>query len=252
MNLKLVIFLLAIFAFAVPVFGQTEGGGFVSGQLLKSNGRPLPYTEIELVPLFYDTQIQDQRFWATSNAAGIFSFSNVPSGEYTLSINFDEKPSETSPYQTYFYPHNSVRSEAETIKVVSGSKITGIKFRVPPPLAQRKIYGKVVNSEGKPVEGAFVYLRDVLFDQSLLLNNKTDKNGNFTLTGFETRRYQVGALLYEQTNPSILDSPGKIIATAYSDIFILTAKNPTFTLVLKESDELKKLIEKNVGILVYK
>lgn len=250
MRLKPAILLLVFFVFAASVFGQPANGGMVSGKLLKSNGKPLPYTEIELVPVFYDTQIQDQRFWATTNSLGNFSFSNVPSGEYTLSINFDEKPSETSPYQTYFYPNNSIRSEAETIKVVSGSKITGIKFRVPPPLAQRKVFGRVINADGEPVEGAYVYLRDVLFDQSLLLNNKTDRNGNFTLTGFETRRYQVGALLYEQINPSVLDSPGKVIATAYSEIFTLAAKNPLFTLVLEESDEIKKINKKNIGMLI--
>lgn len=244
--------ILFVFAFALSVFGHSNSGGFVSGKLLRSNGKPLPYTEIELVPTFYDTQIQDQRFWATSNSSGNFSFSNVPNGKYTLSINFAEKPSDMSPYPTYFYPNNLNRTEAKIFEITSGGKITGLSFRVPPPLAQRKVSGRVVDADGKSVSGAFVYLRDVEFDKSLLIDVKTDRNGSFTLTGFETRQYQIGALLYEQLNPSVLDSPGKVIASAYSPIFNLATTNPNFTLVLEESDEVKKIREKNVGVLILK
>ena len=244
--------ILFVFAFALSVFGQTGAGGFVSGKLLKSNGKPLPHTEIELVPVSYDKQIDDKRFWAMSNAAGNFSFSDVPGGKYTLSINFDEKPTDTSPYPTYFYPNNVNRAEAETIEVTPGRKINGLTFRVPPPLAQRKVSGKVVDADGKPVEGAFVYLRDVKYDESLVLDIKTDKNGNFTLTGFETRKYQIGALLYEVINPSVLDLTGKVLASAYSPVFTLAPTNPHFTLVLEESDEIKKSKEKNIGMLIFK
>lgn len=247
---KFAVIFIVLIAASMSVFGQFVGGGVVSGKLLKSNGKPLPYTEIELVPTFYDAQVRDKRFWATSNAAGDFSFSDVPSGDYTLSINFDEKPSVTSPYQTFFYPNHADRSEAETIKIAPGGKVTGLKFRVPPPLVQRKVSGKVVNAKGDPIEGAYVYLRDVLFDQSLILDNKTDKFGNFTLMGFETRKYQIGALIYEESKPQTFESPGKVLAIAYSEIFILSEKNPNFTLVLEESDELKKIKEKNVGMLI--
>lgn len=236
---------LFVFTFALSVFGQS--GGYISGKLLKSNGSPLPYTEIELVPVLQDKQIDDTRLWATSDSTGSFSFSDVPNGKYTLSINFDEKPTDNSPYQTFFYPANSNRTQAKTIEITAGERFTGINFRVPPPLSQRRVVGKVIGADGKPVSGAFVYMRDVEFDKSLVLDIKTDRNGNFTLTGFETRQYQVGALLYEQANPSVLDSPGKMIASAYSPIFTLAATSPNFTLVLEESDEVKKLREKNIG-----
>lgn len=244
-------FILAVFFLVFSVFGQSAEGGFVSGKLLKSNGKPLPYTEIELVPVLYDKQIDDRRFWATSNAAGNFSFSDVPDGKYTLSINFDEKPTDTSPYPTYFYPNSANRREAKTIEILMGGKVTGLSFKVPPPLEQRKVFGKVIDEDGKPVPGAFVYLRDVEYDKSLTLDLRTDKNGNFALTGFETRQYQIGAILYEQINPSIVDSPGEVVASAYSPVFTLDTANPNFTLVLEASDKLKKFKEKNVGALIH-
>lgn len=245
-----VILFLLVCAFSV--FGESGAGGFVGGKLLRSNGKPLPHTEIELVPVSYDKQVDDKRFWAISNAAGNFSFPDVPAGKYTLSINFDEKPTDTSPYPTHFYPNNVNRAEAETIEVAPGKKITGLTFRVPPPLAQRKVSGRVVGADGKPVEGAFVYLRDVKYDESLVLDIKTDKNGNFTLSGFETRKYQIGALLYEIINPSVLDLTGNVLASAYSPVFTLAPTNPHFTLVLEESDEVKKAKEKNIGMLIFK
>lgn len=242
--------ILFVSAFALSVFGQSDGGS-VSGRLLKSNGSPLPYTEIELVPVAYDKQIDDSRFWATSDSAGGFVFSGVPFGKYTLSVNFDEKPTAASPYPTHFYPNNSNRTEAKIIEITPGGNIAGLNFRAPAPLAQRKVVGKVVGADGKPVSGAFVYLRDVAYDKTLDLDIQTDRSGNFTLTGFETRQYQIGALLYEQANPSVADSPGKMLAAAYSPVFTLAAANPNFTLVLEESDEVKKLREKTIGMLKF-
>ena len=250
MKFKLTIFLLVI-AFASIVSGQTPNGGFVSGMLLKANGKSLPYTEIELVPTFSDTQIQDQRFLATSDGAGKFSFLDVPNGEYTLSINFDEKPSEMSPYETFFFPNTSNRAEAKKIKIVSGSVIAGLNFQIPAPLIQRRVTGRVVGADGRPASNAFVYLRDVAYDKSLTLDIRTDKSGNFSLIGFESRKYQIGALLYEQLNPSVADSPAEMVASAYSPIFTLAVSNPHFTLVLEETDEVKKSREKNIGIVNY-
>jgi hypothetical protein len=114
------------------------------------------------------------------------------------------------------------------------------------------VVGKVVGADGKPVSGAFVYLRDVDYDKSLVLDITTDRNGNFALNGFETRTYQIGALLYEQSNPAVLDSPGEVIASAYSPIFTLAPINPNFTLVLEESEEMKRLRNKNIGLLKFK
>ncbi|HSK73633.1 MAG TPA: carboxypeptidase regulatory-like domain-containing protein [Pyrinomonadaceae bacterium] len=237
------------FAGIVPAGGNSLESGSISGRLLKSNGRPLAYTEIELVPLFYSKQVRDKRLWATSNAAGNFSFSEVPNGRYTLSINFDEKPSELSPYTTFFYPNTSNRREAEIFEIVSGKKITKLVFQLPPQLAQIKIIGKVVNAEGKPVPDAYVNLHDVEFDSLVFgFDLKTDKTGSFTLKGFEGRKYLVTAILVDK--PPLPFSPAsELIALAKSEILVLDVKTPALTLVLEPTKKMDRMTERSIGKL---
>ena len=245
-------FLFIGFAASFPASENSLESGLVSGKLLKSNGRTLAYTEIELVPLLYDKQVQDKRLWATSNAAGNFSFSEVPSGRYTLSINFDEKPTELSPYTTFFYPNTSNRREAEIFEIVPGKKITKLVFQLPPQLAQIKIIGKVFNTEGKPVPDAYVNLHDVEFDSLVFgFELKTDKTGSFTLKGFEGRKYLVTAILVDK--PPLPFSPAsELIALAKSEVLVLDAKIPALTLILEPTKRMDRMTEKSIGILLLK
>ena len=109
MNIKFACAFLIIFAVAFVsvncIFAQVGGKVTIAGQLLKSNGKSLAYTEIELVPVAAKKIVIDGRLLAASNTSGKFSFVNVPDGKYTLSINFDDKPTDLSPYPTFFYPN---------------------------------------------------------------------------------------------------------------------------------------------------
>jgi len=213
---------------------EIAGNASISGKVLQTTGKPLIYTEIELVPVNADKQINDARLLATTGASGLFSFNKVPDGRYTLSINFDEKPSETSPYPTFFYPNATNRSDAEIFTVYPATRIKEIVFRLPPKLNQRKITGKVNGLDGKPVADAFIILRDFEFDDnSISFDKRTDKNGNFTITGFETRRYIIVAVLLSQL-PSPYMPPGDPIAVGKTESFILDASNAYFILNLKE------------------
>src|SRR5690349_6233664 len=104
----------------VSLYSQARAGRSVPtvrGTLLKSDGRPLAYTEIELVPVSSEHIVVDHGLNATSSVSGLFSFVDVPPGRYTLSINFDDKPTELSPYDTFFYPEARDRSAARIFEV---------------------------------------------------------------------------------------------------------------------------------------
>lgn len=249
MNLKLTI--LILFFLTVPIFSQVGSSAILRGQLLKSNGKPLPYTEIELVPVESNKLVIDPKLVAISNISGKFTFFDVPNGRYTLSINFDDKPTDLSPYSTFFYPKTDKRSEAEVFEVKDRSLIKTITFRVPPALNKSKITEKVMLPNGDSVEGAYIFLRDVFFDTDFLVARiQSGKNGEFTLTAFEGRKYQVGAILYEKQPKSPPFDFGKLLAATETDIFELTPKTANLRLVLgKEDKDFNRLLDKYIGQL---
>ncbi len=252
MKVKLSIFTLAIFfvfTSAANICAKTA----LNGKLLQSNGRPLPYTEIELVLVESEEIVNDGRLLAISSTSGKFSFINVPEGKYTLSINFNEKPTDFSPYETFFYPSTKIRTEAEVFDINEFSKFTPVTFQLQPKLVERKIIGQIVWSGGIPVADAFIYINDVQYDEIYGLTNlKSDKYGNFTIKAFENRKYIVGAVLFERFGRNLEESIGPVMASTRSEIFTLNANTENIKLIMEEPEELKTLRRKSIGKLIVK
>lgn len=252
MKAKLTFFTL-IFLFIVIFTQDLSAKTTLNGKLLQSNGRPLAFTEIELVPLESDVQLSDTRLLAISSNTGRFSFSNVPEGRYTLSINFDEKPTETSPYATFFYPNTEIRASAEIFEINETSKFAPLTFRLPPKLIQRTITGQVIWSSGIPIADAFIYINDVDFDEMYGLTNlKTDSDGNFALKAFENRNYIVGAVLFERMGKNLVESIGPVFAATKSESFLLNANTEKIILKMEEPEDLKIRRDRIVGKLIVK
>lgn len=254
MKIRLAGIFLIIFIFALfPTFAQKSSSVTISGQLLKANGKPLPYVELELVPIESDVLVFDQRLIAASSTSGKFSFINVPDGKYTLSVNFGDKPSNLSPYPEYFYPNTYKRGAAQIFEVTRTSKFAAVVFRLPPPLVERRVSGKVSFSDGTPVRGAFVALRDVLFDSSVYFGAiNTDVNGNFSAKGFEGREYQFGAILFENEDPNRYDLRDPIIAAGESAVFRLGAQTPVIKFEVKTKGDHNLIKDKYLGMKIIK
>jgi hypothetical protein len=247
MKTNLIIVFLIIFAASATAFGQVRAGGTVQGKLLKANGKPLPYTEIELVPVDSNKIVIDPRLNAVSATNGAFTFANVPEGKYTLGINFDDKPSDLSPYGTFFYPATPNRHEAQIFEINGQDKFTGLIFKLPAALLQRKVTGRVFLPDGKPAASAFIAMLDVGYDKSVSYGiAKTDKNGSFSVTGFERRTYQLGAILFDR-DIKYLYEPATPIAAGESQIFTLDTATPVIQIMLKASPDTKRIKEKYVA-----
>jgi hypothetical protein len=245
---RIFIFLLFAAAFAAA---QKPLQISIQGQLLKVNGKPLAYTELELVPTGANQIVIDSRLNAASGTDGKFTFANVPDGKYTLSINFGEKPSILSPYPEYFYPNTFKRSEAQIFEVTRLSKFPVVQFKMPAALAERKIAGRVLFADGTPVSGAYIGVRDVWFDRSVMFGvARTDKNGNFTVQGFQSREYQLGALLFEneEFRPELVNP---IIAAGESKIFTLDAATPVIQFQMKTRGDFDQLRDKYIGETIF-
>jgi hypothetical protein len=71
--MKLSLSILLLILLAVQSFAQSSPGG----QLLKSNGKPLAFSELELVPVGSNKLIVESRLVATHGISGKFTLVNV-------------------------------------------------------------------------------------------------------------------------------------------------------------------------------
>jgi hypothetical protein len=237
--------LIILFALST-LSANIQAKNIISGKLLTSNGKPLPYIEIELVPIDAETIIINENLFAVSGPNGKFSFGNVPTGSFSLSINFDESPTKLSPYETCFYPKTIARSEAKVFETVVNTKFTGLIFQLLPQAEKRTITGKVFWNDKKPAANSFVLLRDAKTERdfSIISDYKTDVKGSFTLSGFENRKYQIISFY---TESQVIY--GKPSALAKSEIFILDKNTTPVELTLKNINGSDNFLEKDVGIL---
>jgi hypothetical protein len=233
-----------LFAISNDIFAKN----IISGKLLKSNGKPLAYVEIELTPTNSETIIIDKNMFAVSGSNGAFIFNNVPKGNFALSINFNEHPTDLSPYETCFYPNTNFRAEAKVFETDINTRFTGLIFQLPPQAEKRKITGKVVWQDKKPAANSYVMLRDVKLDPDFFITfgNKADANGNFTLSAFENRKYQIIVVFMEGENKY-----GVPKAFVRSEIFMLDKTATPFDLTLKEINGSNKLLENDVGMILF-
>jgi len=243
-------FLLTLLAVVcVPViFGQKSKLPMLQGTLLKSDGKPLAYTEIELVPVDSNVVINDTRLFGITDQRGKFIYLDVPDGKYTLSINFGDKPTLLSPYPTCFLPGTAIRREAQIIEVNSSTRIAGLHFTLPPPLVRKTISGKVTWPDGSPVRGAYIGVVDVEFDVGKSFGNaKSDTNGMFKVDGFVGQRYQFGAIVFDKIVTKPFEDPGEVIGIGETEIIKFDGITTAVEIKVKRSQRNQQVLDKYLG-----
>ncbi len=222
---------LPIFIVSILLPLSTSAQAIIQGTLLKADGKPLPYTELEIVPPELKKIIVDSRFVSLSHARGRFIFNNVPPGRYTLSINFDDKPTELAPYDTYFYPLAFDRGDAEILTVESSTRLRNLVFRMPPALTAKTINGRVVWEDGSPVKVASFGLWDLRIESSAIgTGHDTDADGRFKVVGFVGRKYQIGALAFDRPQRTPFDPSAHIIGVGETPPFVVQDSTSEMTI----------------------
>jgi hypothetical protein len=210
----------------------------LSGVVIDSQGKPVSKVPVQLVPVDYVKPKyniwpydQDDQERAATNDDGSFMISNMPPGKYQLAVNYTILPEFESPYSTSFYPGTVSRERAQVIEIAPGKDIQGIKFVLGPErLAQKKITGRVVFADGRPASGAQIYLKEDENEACCVLTDgviRTDGQGNFTLVGFETRKYRLWAFVDHKPFSNKMNYFGS------TSVFVLDKRTGSFQIVLR-------------------
>lgn len=228
----------------------------IDGVLLKSDGKPRQYMELQLVPVESMSIVNDSRLIGVSNVKGKFEFRDVPDGRYTMSVKFGDKPTELSPYSTFYFPSTENRKNADVFEINADTKLRGLTFKLPPELVNRRLSGRVVwEDNGEPVPDAWVGCVDIDFDFGINFgNNFTRPDGTFELAIYTGRRYQAAAVVVDVAPTAF---PGwafvNVIGGGETSVFRPEGSAGPIEIKLKrfqgstESEESKRLVNKYVG-----
>ncbi len=231
----------------------------ISGKILDVTGKPVSNVKVELISTD-EKKSYDGGKSTDTDKNGIFTMTQVPTGNYTLSINYNSSPSPDSPFPTVFYPASSIRENAMIFEVSKGKSIENLVFQLPLRLKQKEIKGEVLWEDGSPAKNVEIRLEDVEFEgfstgcylkeitnESLGRNPetfisssgfvgsgcdlKTDEFGRFTIKGYASRKYKVFAEVEKKVNKQ------KVEYEAESNSFTLGEETIFLKLTLKEKLE---------------
>ncbi len=153
------------------------------------------------------------RTWRT-NAKGEFTINELEPVEYIVGLNIGVLPttgkspvSEHSPHAPYpitYYPGVSARESAQVFRLERGQVIDLGDWAVPALLKERMFDGVVRWPEGKPVDGARVFLGPPGYSLSLLQRaaQPTGADGAFAIWGLEGLSYRVSAVVHDSAAKS--------------------------------------------------
>lgn len=186
-------------------------GGVISGRVVDEFGDALPDVQVTAMRQAWANGrrrlMPSPGRIATTNDLGQFRIYGLPPGEYYVSASmrgsavemFDMEvmmigaasagaatPTASTPksgYASTYYPGTVNPAEAQRVTLASGQEATGADF---PLIAVRlsRVTGVVLNSDGKPAEGALVSLVSASRDLGLSLNlpsARTARNGTFVV-----------------------------------------------------------------------
>jgi hypothetical protein len=164
--------------------------GRVHGRLLDAQGRPAARRWVYLAPA---SSLKGNYSPVPSEAVetdgeGRYAISQIPASEYVLlAVPTEEENDPLLP--PIFFPGTREPGRAGRLRVEASSARAVQDFRLPPPLASRKIAGVVRWPDGRPVDDVRVSLRDGDLETNML----TDTDGSFELSGFAGQSYEVRA-----------------------------------------------------------
>lgn len=198
-------------------------GSVIAGRIMDEFGEPVADTTVTALRSTWvngKKRLQPAGRTATTNDLGQYRIYGLPPGDYFVSATLrggmqevmmveaamtlrtavsSAAPADgpTSGYAPTYYPGTPNGSEAQKLTLAVGQETQNTDFALM-PVRLVKVSGSVVTSDGRPSEGVIVNATPRNSNDALagLLGGasaRTDKNGNFTLTGIAPGDYTLNA-----------------------------------------------------------
>ena len=157
--------------------------GHVRGRIVDHHRDPLQGLTVDLIKAEESrTSYPGQGFEAITEVDGVYEIVKVPPGEYVVGVNV-RTDFKGGPYgQPVFFPGLTSRTGASTVHLEPSQLVELGELMLPTEVRFVQIRGSVVTPDGRPVEGARVYVfgastQTRIFSAPLL----TDAAGAFTV-----------------------------------------------------------------------
>ena len=123
----------------------------ISGTLLNANGSPARGVYLQLGEVRRDRKLRVIRgAEATTDDRGRFGISNVPVGRVVVGINIDSSPVVHRPFDATYSPGTPTLGAAQIFSLQRDEQVSGIVFRLPPPLPFAHLLVEVRWPDGSP------------------------------------------------------------------------------------------------------
>ncbi len=167
-------------------------GGSISGMVTDSSGNPVEGAYLLAAPMdeFDPDRDYDPTFGkAISDENGEYTITGLASGDYIVQLDagFDWS------WVTLWYRQKQKREEADPVPVVVGRKTTGIDFVLPFSMPKAVLSGRVTDSSGAPITGAYISAQPVSPDVWAYGWAVTDEEGRYAMERLPEGSYYVSA-----------------------------------------------------------
>lgn len=170
----------------------------IRGKLVLPPGAPEKSIQVVAIPASMQKAGQFAGKWDYTGEQREFDLWPLIPGDYVVTLNAIEPPSEDAPYAPTYYPGVTSRAAASVIHVDEGRTVE-IEFHVPAVLEQRLITVQVLSADKKPLGGEAVSVEIVDISNPDGTKRAAEQGvnaaGKTSLSGYAGRRYRISGYL---------------------------------------------------------
>lgn len=196
----------------------------LTGKVLDAQGMSAADVLMELVPVSREDHA-DPSFVKTDKE-GRYEMKLLRPGRYHLGVRIAGSAGSTYvPYPQTYYPGVKDPSQATVIAIAEGQRIELNELVLPPRFIERTLNGIVVDSDGKPVAGATVWLKERQYnDGDMPYRRQTDNEGRFSYPVYEGIKYSLNSYVESAERQEKRSSPVEVVITSNQEPIKLVLK----------------------------